>query len=459
VALAFRAISAAATGDPGALIADAGRAVALLDDQSQPALDRCIGYVVTAAAFNTLRLWELVDELYARAADLEPDCVEPAQAAAVAVNRVITRLEWALALLELGEEMSAQDRLAEAATAIEAAMACEHLPLLWQRDVEASALVVELLRAQRPETSRLRTVRAELAAGDDIEVLPILDAAVALALWRAGDSVAATAAVDVLTPVGSASSGSRSFPQWVRSQVLTGDPTTPAARAQREHVRLVSRLQWESRLAVLGAARAQIAVERRKGEHDELSLAVNTDPLTGLSNRRPFDTWLDENTVPAVPVALLLADVDGFKQINDTHGHDVGDRVLRRFGELLLGCVRPGDLAVRHGGDEFAVLLKGPHLTEEAAFGRALQLRAAVENEPWAELSRGLSVTASVGVAVSLPHSDGVDDAGSGLMPARLYRAADDALYAAKRSGSGYQVASSETGRRAVQDVPVAVEH
>jgi diguanylate cyclase (GGDEF)-like protein len=293
----------------------------------------------------------------------------------------------------------------------------------------------------------VHSVRTALAAGDDIEVLPLLDAAVALTLWRSGDTVAAAAAVDALTPVTSASSGSRSFPHWVRAQVLTGDPTTAVARAQQHHVRLVCRLQWESRLAVLGAARAQIAVERRRDEHDELSLAVNTDPLTGLSNRRPFDAWLGEPTASATPVALLLVDVDDFKRINDTYGHDVGDRVLRRFGELMLGCVRPDDLAVRHGGDEFAVLLRGPHLTAEAAHHRAGQLRAAVENEPWSALAPGLRVTASVGVAVSHPDGEGVDHAGSGLTPARMYRAADDALYEAKRSASG--CADPRTSRRA----------
>src|SRR4051795_8855432 len=104
LALALRALGAAIREDGGALLADAGRAVALVDDDDLPALDRCTALVICAAAYNTLSLWELCDELYERASILAPACEQPVQQPAVAVNRVLIRVEWTTALLEVDEE-------------------------------------------------------------------------------------------------------------------------------------------------------------------------------------------------------------------------------------------------------------------------------------------------------------------------------------------------------------------
>ena len=434
IALGLRAVASSLSGDTAALMVDAGRAVALLDDDSQPPLDRSTAYVVVANAFNTLQLWELVDELYSLAWDLGPHGGAPAQAAAIAVNRVLIRLEWALSLLENGDEDQAQRRLDAVEEAVPVALA-QDPPVLWRRDVAACADVVKLLRGEDP-LALGRTFdrhREALAAAGDSEALPLLDAARALGLWRRGHVAEALAVADRMPPPSSASSGARTFPLWARAQVLAGDEPSPAVRAQQDHAVMVARLRWESRQAVLSAARAQIASERRQGDHERLSRAVNTDPLTGLSNRRPFDSWLDR---PApgrkLPTALVVADLDDFKAINDTYGHDCGDEVLRRVGRLMAATVRPGDLAVRLGGDEFALLLQDERLTVEAAQQRAVELRAAVSGERWTDLAPGLAVTVSVGMAVTTR----VDGPGA-VAPARLYRDADAALYAAKRDGTG----------------------
>ncbi len=441
VALGLRAIAASSTGDTSSLMTDASRALALLDNEEQPALDRCTGYVVVAAAFNTLRLWELVDELYTRASDLEHECQVPVQAAAIAINRVITRFEWALALLENDDEDGAQFRLAQAASAIEVARA-EQLPPLWSRDVEAFDVIIRLLRGEDPEPLLpvLTQHCGNLAEAGDIEVLPLLAASTALALWRHGQRGAAVSAAEELTLPSSASSGARSFPLWARAHVLAGDLKSPALQAQRDHAAMLGHLRWESRQAVLSAARAQIAAERRRDEHDRLSEAVNTDPLTGMSNRRPFDAWLNRpSLVRARSTALLLVDLDDFKAINDTHGHDCGDEVLRRFARLVLTCVRPGDLAVRLGGDEFAVLLEDENLTLGAARLRGEGLRRAVRDEQWSTVAPGLSLTVSVGMAVCVV---GAGPSGGGrAQPSTLYRGADAALYAAKQDEDGLVIA------------------
>ena len=97
--------------------------------------------------------------------------------------------------------------------------------------------------------------------------------------------------------------------------------------------------------------------------HDAL-----TDPLTGLANRRSFDLELRAVAARAgrsSPAQLVMADIDHFKRVNDTHGHDIGDEVLRIVGEVLLANVRRDSLVARVGGDEFGLLLPGasPHYT------------------------------------------------------------------------------------------------
>ena len=439
VALAIRAL--AAGDDAVSLMADASRAVALLDDASQPPLDRCTGYVVAAAAFNTLRLLELVDDLYTRAQELGKHCEVPAQAAAIAVNRVLTRVEWAVALLENGEPAECRARLAQAADAVPDALALD-LPPLWRRDVLALGVVARLLDGGRDELlPDLEDLRRSLAEDGDVEVLPLLDASVALALWRSGDQAAAVAACDRLSLFTSATSGSQSFPSWVRAEVLGGIESTVSVRAQASHAALLSRLRWQSRQAVLLAARTQIRAERWGADHDRLVHAANTDPLTGLQNRRAFDGWLTQ-AQPAGPraTALLLIDVDEFKRVNDGHGHHSGDEVLRRIGRLLLSAVRPGDLAIRHGGDEFAVLITDAGLTPAAAEHRARELLQAIVTAVWHDIAPGLAVTASIGMAVTSSTCDP-------LGPGELYRAADRALYAAKRRSSGLVVADADAPR------------
>lgn len=159
-----------------------------------------------------------------------------------------------------------------------------------------------------------------------------------------------------------------------------------------------------------------------------------TDPLTGLANRRAFDAALAAmvaRACQAPPVQLLIADIDHFKNCNDTHGHDFGDDVLRIIGAMLKAAVRRGTMVARLGGDEFALLLPGataPCRAEIETRAIAERLRARIARRPLAvrgHPERFGRVTLSIGLAGWRP----------GERAADWYARADAALYAAKRGG------------------------
>jgi diguanylate cyclase len=140
----------------------------------------------------------------------------------------------------------------------------------------------------------------------------------------------------------------------------------------------VCRLEAELRRD--SAALAKLRGLLRGAVHDAL-----TDPLTGLNNRRSFDLELAAIAARAgrsSPAHLVMADIDRFKRVNDTHGHDIGDEVLRIVGEVLLANVRRDSLVARLGGDEFGLLLPGagPHY----AAAIATRLRELLARRPLA---------------------------------------------------------------------------
>jgi diguanylate cyclase (GGDEF)-like protein len=156
------------------------------------------------------------------------------------------------------------------------------------------------------------------------------------------------------------------------------------------------------------------------------------DPLTGLGNRRALQAWLRDH-LPAVeegePLSLVLLDLDHFKQVNDRHGHGIGDEVLKKVARLLGHGCRGRDRAVRYGGEEFVLALAG--VSRDAAAEVAERLRQHVADQPWQGLSPNLHVTASFGVA----------DATEAAEPQALLTLADQRLYAAKLGGRNRVVA------------------
>lgn len=160
------------------------------------------------------------------------------------------------------------------------------------------------------------------------------------------------------------------------------------------------------------------------------SRKADQDPLTGLANRRAFDRTLANWVAQPDAVsggALLLADLDHFKRINDRFGHQVGDAVLQKVAALLQQLVRREDLAVRLGGEELGLLVRTPGEYSLAEIGE--RLRAEVEGAAWESLAPGLGVTLSIGAATLAEVAHTQDAA------AAIYRLADRRLYAAKHAG------------------------
>ena len=185
---------------------------------------------------------------------------------------------------------------------------------------------------------------------------------------------------------------------------------------------------------MLARVRTQIKKKRytellRDNVQMSIELAI-TDGLTGLFNRRYMETHLgtlvDQSAARGKPIAVLVLDIDYFKAINDSYGHDAGDDVLREFALRIRKAIRNIDLACRYGGEEFVIVM--PETDMAVATMVAERLRRRIASEPFAieKGARSLEVTISIGIAAL----SGVADNATTIL-----KRADQALYRAKRDG------------------------
>jgi two-component system, cell cycle response regulator len=184
---------------------------------------------------------------------------------------------------------------------------------------------------------------------------------------------------------------------------------------------------------LLARVRTQIRKKRyteRLRDNVQLSIEMAiTDPLTGLYNRRYMESHLGSLLEQAVsrkkPLTVLVLDIDYFKAINDTHGHDAGDDVLREFSFRIKKSIRGIDLACRYGGEEFVVVMPETDITVATMAAERLRRRVATEPFPIQDGSRSIEVTISIGISAL-----GRDDTAANIL-----KRADAALYRAKRDG------------------------
>lgn len=316
--------------------------------------------------------------------------------------------------------------------------------------IERKRMEVELFAEKESAQVTLNCIADAVASTNDAGMVSFLNrVAVSMTGWSLAEAKGrpigeVVRIEDGLTRIAIASpmqriQGSRAPDQPPGEYVLVGRDGSETAI--EDSVAAIHDLQGRTTGAVIvfrdvGASRAMALAMTHSAQHDY---------LTGLPNRMLLNDRVNQ-AIALAPrhnkkVAILFLDLDGFKHINDSLGHPVGDKLLQSVSERLVGCVRGADTVSRQGGDEFVVLLSEVEHSEDAAIS-ALRLLKAVA-EPHVIDGHELHVTASIGVSV-FPE-DGADDE-------TLIKHADTAMYQAKENGrQGYRFFEPVMNARAVE--------
>ncbi|EKV28211.1 GGDEF domain protein [Caenispirillum salinarum AK4] len=245
----------------------------------------------------------------------------------------------------------------------------------------------------------------------------------------------------VATAVGTAQAGAQAYGQSLESfsgamqHGGDGDRLAAMLAETRRMTELNRKLEQK-----LTASRKEVEDLRRN--LDTLEEEASTDALTGISNRKIFDRVLTEESAKAQAngtfLSLLMVDIDHFKAFNDTHGHPLGDQVLKLVARSMVQCVRETDTAARYGGEEFSVILPNCTIAEASTIAekirRTVAGRRVINRRTNQDLGR---VTLSVGVA----------EMALGEPLTGFVQRADEALYAAKRTGRNRVVSQRDLER------------
>lgn len=296
-----------------------------------------------------------------------------------------------------------------------------------------SRAVLEIVVATALDATGAAAARAGMRAGAEAPLVKVAEAGSAdgleAALWTAETAALAGEAAEA------SHGGASALAHPLRT--LTGDvsvtgvvsvvrPDRPFSHGERELFEYLAR-------------QAAVSIEN-VGLHETVERQAVTDELTGLANRRQFQDTLAREVERArrfdAPLGLVMIDIDNFKSVNDAHGHQTGDVVLREVGRIVRESSREIDLPARYGGEELAMVL--PETDVEGAFRLAERVRVGIERlVVTAPDGDGLRLTASFGVATQ---------PGRGADGRALVDAADAALYEAKATGKNRTVRASGVG-------------
>jgi|GEM_PF-4671020 len=379
----------------------------LLSDRSQPPLDRVSGLINLALQLDVVGLGELADETLVDAAAVGgelPDGREPL--AVIANNRAVMLLRRSANAIILGDLPRARKLFARHAP-LAAKVDVEHIPATWTSRLQAFERVIGALFADsdldRSEAAKMIDSLAEVDAGIGLVV----------GLTTQREYWPESLETDLETIEGEYAVLARYL--HVRACRRAGNRPEELVEALDRFNAVLSLHADRIRKELEAGVTAMISSELLSVERAELVTQAMTDPLTGLANRRSFQDRLDRYVDR--PGTLVLIDLDDFKAVNDTYGHEAGDRVLIGISEALLDAARrfePESVA-RIGGDEFAVLLAGEQVGIAEQLTEAF--RRIVRERDWTPAQ---SPTAAVGIAL-------------GSSASALFRAADVDLYEQKR--------------------------
>lgn len=363
-------------------------------------------------AANSAELFELADECIRIARDAFEDDLYRSSAD---LQRAELLLEWALRLEQVDRPEEAAALYATSVTLLEywagrdldgplgpALLAVSYAKL--GRYADAQVLIDELLLPMRTAGQQHEARLLHLAYGLVLRASGDLRGARRELL--AGDGLAAQLTQHLIFRYELAALAAQDSP---------GEATQTMLATVASQFELLWRLRLDRRTMLRQAGR-RLELEAARTRAD---LAASSDALTGLGNRRMFDRRINEMGRDG---ALLLIDVDRFKEINDAFSHRVGDRVLGEIAAVLRAHCRQDEVAIRFGGDEFAMFLT-MGMREAALVARRIQ--RVILARDWNTIAAGLSVTLSMGLAAGVEGLTGHD----------LYDRADSQLYTAKRRG------------------------